>query len=206
LGQETLDSAAPLIWIAVLFLLILLVWVIGTYNRFAALRNLVRESASGIDIALKRRHDLVPNLVETVKGYAAHEYEVLDRITRARTDALQAVGDLAALATSEAVLVAALNEVFLRVEAYPKLRADQHFLALQAELANTEDRIAAARRFYNANVRSLNVLLESFPTGIVGRSAGLRLAPYFEIDSVDVRSLSKVAFEDQGIRSNLLGE
>lgn len=187
-----INQATPFVWMAIVLLVILLLWVIGMYNRFATLRNLIKESAAGIDVALKRRHDLIPNLVETVKGYAAHEREVFDRITRARTEALEAVGDLAAVASTEAALVAALNSFFVRVEAYPQLKADQHFLELQRELANTEDRIAAARRFYNANVRSFNTCLESFPSSLIGGIAGLSAAPYFEVESLDIRRVPAV--------------
>lgn len=164
-----------------------ILWLIGTYNRFASLRNTIRESWSGVDVALKRRYDLIPNLVETVKGYAAHEREVFQEVTEARERALSSFGDVASQAADENILVRSLQRLFARVEAYPELKASEQFLALQRELANTEDRIAAARRFYNANVKAYNTALESFPSGMIGRSAGHVPSPYFGVEDIGVR-------------------
>ncbi len=160
-----------------------LIWFVSTKNRYAWLENLVRESWSGIDVQLKRRYDLVPNLVRVVQGYAAHEREVFERVTEARNEAAKAV-EVAAQARSNQVLVSALNGLIARAEAYPELKASANFLELQKELANTEDRIAAARRFYNANVRDFNTLLHSFPSSLL--SGNRRPKDFFECEEVVV--------------------
>ncbi len=160
---------------------LLLVWIVGTLNRFVRLRNLIRESWADLDVALQRRHDLIPNLVETVKGYAAFEQQTLQRVIDARNQALGQAGTATAMfAGAETALTQALTGFFARVEAYPQLKSSEQFLSLQRELADTEDRIAAARRFYNANVRDYNIAIASFPASILrgGRSP----APYFEAD------------------------
>ena len=128
-------------------------YVIATYNTLVALRNHIRDAWSNIDTELKRRYDLIPNLVATVKGYAAHEKEVFDRVTQLRTQCMASQGRPGQQATDENELVTALQKMLAVVENYPQLKADQHFLKLQQELVNTEDRIQAARRFFNGNVR-----------------------------------------------------
>lgn len=160
-------------------------WIVSTSNRYARLENLVRESWADVDVALKRRHDLIPNLVETVKGFAIHERDVLERVVQARNSAIQ--GN----AQAETELARAVSSLLFRAEAYPDLRSSTNFLQLQHELVNTEDRIAAARRFYNANVRDFNVLLESFPSSLL---AGGRTAkePY-EIESISARETPQVS-------------
>jgi len=163
--------------------LILLVWAVATYNRFVSLGKHMKESWSDIDVELKRRYDLIPNLVETVKGYAAYEQETLERITELRNKAMANEGSAASQAVDESALLIGLKKLFALVEAYPDLKADEHFLALQNELANTEDRIAAARRFFNGNVRELNILRESLPTNIIGRMFRFVGGSYFELDS-----------------------
>lgn len=193
--METPFGSLPVVPIVLVgFALIVLIWCISTKNRFTQLHNLMRESRSDIDVQLKRRHDLIPNLVETVRGYAAHEEAVLQKVMEARS---QAVAGGSASVPQEAALVAALNGLFARVEAYPELKASQHFLMLQQELANTEDRIAAARRFYNANVRDYNTMCGSFPASMLaGEQDGP--VPFLELDTVaalhapavDVSSLS----------------
>lgn len=183
-------SLGPLVFVAVCVAVLTLVWIVSTKNRIVRLRNLVRESWSDVDVTLKRRHDLVPNLVATVKGYATHERETLELVVRAREDALAAIGELKSLGASEAKLESALHAVFMRAEAYPELKADQHFIELQAELSRTEDRIAAARRLYNANVRELNTAIETFPNSlIVGRVSP---ADYFELSSPGERAVPSV--------------
>ncbi len=142
----------------------LTVWVIFLYNSLVKTRQMVRESWSGIDTELKRRYDLVPNLTEAVKAYAAHEKEVLAKVTAARARAVASIGDPGSQARDENALVAGLQNLLAVAEDYPDLKASRHFLDLQAELANTEDRIQAARRFFNANVRDLNTKVEAFPT------------------------------------------
>jgi len=163
--------------------LILLVWAVATYNRFVRLGKHMRESWADIDVELKRRYDLIPNLVETVKGYAAYEQETLERITELRNKAMANEGSAASQAVDESALLIGLKKLFALVEAYPDLKANENFLALQNELANTEDRIAAARRFFNGNVRELNILRESFPTNIIGRMFRFAGGSYFELDS-----------------------
>ncbi|MAE60333.1 MAG: hypothetical protein CMJ49_03140, partial [Planctomycetaceae bacterium] len=149
------DAAVPCVLVAV-FVLLPLVWLIATYNGLVRLRQHVRESWSGIDTELRRRYDLIPNLVETVKGYAAHERETLEAVVRARQAAVESRGSPASQAADENVLVDTLGRLFALAEGYPDLKASGNFLELQNELVNTEDRIQAARRFYNANVRDLN--------------------------------------------------
>lgn len=159
---------------------VLLFWGISIANTFVRLSNLIRESWSDVDVALKRRHDLIPNLVETVKTYSRHEDETLRRVVEARNKAIHEIGSLAAHARDEQELGQSIRQLIARVEAYPELKASQHFLELQEELANTEDRIAAARRFYNSNVREFNTRLETFPSSLF--AGGRQPAEFFEID------------------------
>lgn len=171
-----------------------LIWGVATYNGFVRLRNLVQEAWRQIDVELHRRHDLIPNLVETVKGYAAHERAVFDEVTAARAAAAAPGASPARQAQQENQLTAALGRLFAVAEAYPQLRAAENFLALQAELTNTEDRIAAGRRFYNANVRQLNTKVESFPSNIVAGMFHFVRAEYFEAQDPIVRAAPKVDF------------
>lgn len=171
--------------IALLFLagivLIPLLWLIVQYNSLVGLRNYIAESWSNVDTELKRRYELIPNLVATVKGYAAHERAVLERVVEWRDRCAANRGAVADQARDEGELVAALKQLFVVVENYPQLKADQHFLKLQAELINTENRIQAARRFYNGNVRDYRNKSQSFPGNIV---AGLFHFPTQEFFSV----------------------
>ena len=157
------------------------IWVVATYNGLVSLRNMVKESWSGVDTELKRRYDLVPNLVATVKGYAAHEQETLRRVVEARQRAVASTGSPESQAKDENVLVANLRGLLAVVENYPNLKASENFLKLQSELANTEDRIQAARRFYNANVRDLNTRIEVFPSNLIAQGFGFEKAQFFEI-------------------------
>ncbi len=168
--------------IALLIVLLPLIWFIATYNSLVRLRQYVRESWSGIDTELKRRYDLIPNLVEAVKGYAAHERSVLEDVTKARAGAVASTGSPAAQAKDENVLVGSLRQLLAVAENYPQLKASENFLSLQTELANTEDRIQAARRFYNANVRDLNTRIEVFPSSLVAGPFHFQPAEFFEID------------------------
>ncbi|MCC6579815.1 MAG: LemA family protein [Phycisphaeraceae bacterium] len=168
-------------------------WLIGTYNGFVRLRQQVKESWSGIDNELKRRYDLIPNLVETVRGYAAHERGTLEAVAQARQAAVASTGSPASQARDENVLVGHLRQLLAVVERYPDLKASDHFLALQKELANTEDRIAAARRFYNANVRDLNTRLEVFPSNLVGSAFNFTKAEFFEIEDLNIRQAPAVS-------------
>lgn len=160
-------------------LLIPVLYFIGAANRLARLRNHIKESWSDVDVQLQRRHDLIPNLIETVKGYAAHEKDLFARIAEEREKAIASRLDIAQYAKNESELARTVHTLLVRVESYPELKSSQHFLKLQQELANTEDRIAAARRFYNANVRDYNTMLESFPSSLVGRWMGHKPASLF---------------------------
>jgi len=168
--------------------LVPLIYVLGTYNRLVKLRFTIRESWSNVDTELKRRYDLIPNLVNTVKGYAAHERAVLEAVVRARAAAVASTGSPASQAKDENELVHQLRSLFAVVERYPDLKASQNFLQLQHELVNTEDRIQAARRFYNGNVREMNVLVRSVPSNLVAGLFGFQEAEYFEIEDSSVRA------------------
>jgi len=165
-----------------------LLWLIGTYNGLVRLRNHCRESWSGIDTELKRRYDLIPRLVEVVKGYAKHEREVFERVAQARAAALASNGSPASQARDENALVGAMKGLFAVVEQYPDLKASGNFLALQTELVNTEDRIAAARRFYNANVRDFNTRREVFPANLLAGLFGFGREEFFEIEDRTMRA------------------
>ena len=183
-----------LIYLAVpgFFVLVLLAWVIGTYNGLVRLRQHVRESWAGIDTELKRRYDLIPNLVRTVKGYAAYEREVLQRVTEARALAVASTGPPESQARDENALVDSLRHMFAVVERYPDLKASGHFRDLQQELVDTEDRIAAARRFYNGNVRDLNTRIEVVPSNLLATLFGFRTGQFFEIQDASVRAAPRV--------------
>jgi LemA protein len=169
-------------------------WGVGTYNGLVRLRNVVQESWRQIDVELHRRHDLIPNLVETVKGYAAHERETLEAVVRARNAAVAPGSSVAEQAAQENVLTQALGRLFALAEAYPTLRANENFLALQRELTDTEDRVAAGRRFYNANVRELNTRVESVPSNVIAGMFGFSRADYFEAQDPVVRAAPQVSF------------
>ena len=164
-----------------------LIWLIATYNRFSRLAQHVRESWSGVDVELKRRHDLIPNLVETVKGYATHERETIERVVAARAHAMNAGASLKTRVDGEAELGASLGRLLAVAEAYPDLKADRNFLELQRELSLTEDRIAASRRFYNANVREINALRVSFPSNLVASMFGFNEEKFFELSDASER-------------------
>lgn len=169
------------------------IWAISIYNRLVRLRQHVRESWSDIDVQLKRRHDLIPNLVATVRGYAAHEGDVLEKVTRLRAEAVRARTSPGGSASAETPLAGGLAALFAVAERYPALRADAHYRELQRELAETEDRIAAARRFFNGNVRDYNSLCEQFPSTLVAGAGGFRPMDFFELDSVAERVVPRVA-------------
>ena len=175
-----------------LILLMPVVWLIAMFNRFIRLRQHIKESWADVDVELKRRYELIPNLVETVKGYAAHERSVLDRVIELRNRAAENHGTAAAQAQDESALMLALRQVFVLAEAYPRLKADGNFLALQKELANTEDRIAAARRFFNGNVREMNALCQSFPSSVVAGMFGFQSGTFFELSSEAERVVPRV--------------
>ena len=177
----------PVLVIFALIVLIPLIWAIGTYNRCVNLRNTLTESWRNVDTELQRRYDLIPNLVETVKGYAAHERAVFEEVARARAAAVASKGSPESQAADENQLVRSLGNLFAVAENYPQLKAAENFLHLQQELVNTEDRIQAARRFYNGNVRTLNNVIQQFPSSIIASAGGFQPGEYFEIESVAVR-------------------
>jgi LemA protein len=174
-------------------LLLALIWVIATYNNLVNLRNFVKESWSGIDTELKRRYDLIPNLVKTVQGYAEHEQETLRLLVEARNRAVASTGSPESQAKDENVLVGRLKEFLAVVENYPNLKANENFLKLQTELANTEDRIQAARRFYNANVRDFNTRIEVVPSNLIANAFGFENAEFFEIEAAIERAAPQAA-------------
>jgi LemA protein len=172
----------PLAWALVGAGVLLLLGIVLSYNRFVRQRTLVDESWGGIDVELSRRHDLIPNLVQTVQGYAAHEREVLELLVRAREEATAHRDDRPHSREGfEDTVTRALQSVLARVEAYPDLKASSNFLALQRELTLTEDRIAAARRFYNGNVRSCNTRVGTFPSNLVAAVFRFRARDFFEL-------------------------
>lgn len=180
-----------LIPIAVIALL-LLIWFIGNYNALIRVRNHVQEAFSDIDTELKRRHNLIPNLVETVKGYAKHEEAVLRNVIEARARAHADHNSTREIMADENNLIDSLGGLFAIAETYPELKADAHFLQLQRQLTETEDRIQAARRFYNGNVRELNNRAEMFPSSIVASMMSIPKADYFEIAPLE-RAVPKVS-------------
>jgi LemA protein len=185
-------------WIVVAIVVLFAIAFVASYNRFVRQRNLVQESWRQIDVELRRRHDLIPNLVETVKGYATQERTVLQSVTEARAAAMQTMqassSGVAAQAQAESTLGRALGGLFAVAENYPDLKSSQNFLALQQQIAETEDRIAAGRRFYNGNVRALNTRVEAFPSSIIASMFHFTKAEYFEVDEPEVRAPVSVDF------------
>ena len=171
-------------WIVVGVVVVALLWLIGAFNAFVRLRNRADEAWSDIEVQLKRRTDLIPNVVETVKGYAGHEKKVFDDVTEARTRVMGAEqkGDVKQIGQAENMLSGALKTLFAVAENYPDLKANANFLDLQRELADTENKIQAARRFYNTNVRDFNTHAESFPSNIVAGMFGFKKREFFDID------------------------
>ncbi|HLP24790.1 MAG TPA: LemA family protein [Acidobacteriota bacterium] len=170
-----------------------LLWVALQYNSLVGLRNYVANSWANIDTELKRRYDLIPNLVETVKGYAAHERATLERVIELRNRCAANHGPVAAQSADETGLVAALQQLFVVVENYPQLKSDGNFRALQTELINTENRIQAARRFYNGNVRDFRNRCEAFPSNLVARAFGFQPADFFSVPP-SVKEVPNVQF------------
>lgn len=169
-------------WIILGVVVLVVLWVIGAFNRLVTLRNRTDESWSDIDVQLKRRYDLIPNLVATVKGYATHEREAFENVTKARATALSAQGPQAK-GQADNILSGALKSLFAIAEAYPDLKANQNFLRLQDELADTENKIQAARRFYNANVRDFNTAQQTFPTNVLASPFGFKPREFFELEA-----------------------
>ena len=163
-------------------ILLILIFGVVSYNRFVSQRQLIKDAWANIDTELRRRYDLIPNLVESVRGYASHERTVFENVTRARAAAASATGSPAEQAAAEGPLVAALRQLFAVVENYPDLKANQNFLALQQELANTEDRLQTSRRFYNANVRDYNQRVKQFPSVIIASTFNFEEEEFFEVE------------------------
>lgn len=170
-----------------------LVWVVVMFNRLVGLRNHIRESWSNIDTELKRRYELIPNLVEVVRGYARHERDVFEQVVALRNQCARNHGSPASQATDEKQLVAAVSRLLVLAEAYPELKAQESFLKLQRELVNTEDRLQAARRFFNGNVRDYQNRVEMFPGSIVAAVFGFRPEGYFDVDPA-VRDVPSTRF------------
>ncbi len=180
-----------LVLLAIIVLLVF--YAIGIYNKLVRKRSMVEEGWSGIDVQLKKRHDLVPNLVETVKGYAKHEQETLDQVVKARNSALQA-SDIKSQIEAEKQLNSALANIFALSEAYPDLKANSNFVHLQNELSAIEGDVEKARRYYNATVRENNIMIESFPNNLFANTFGFDVHEYFEIDSETEREAPQLKF------------
>lgn len=181
------------IWIICGIAALLVLWLIMSYNGLVRLRNMAQEAWSGIDVQLKRRSDLVPNLVSTVKGYASHEKETLMKVTEARTAVENAGSDTAARMKAENALTSTLRSLFAVAEAYPDLKANTNFLQLQGELSKLEDELQLSRRYYNASARNLNNAVQQFPGLLIAGPMGFSVMPYFEADEKE-RATPQVSF------------
>jgi LemA protein len=190
-----MDTAGVLIILAVFGAIVLglLFWVIGTYNGLVRLRNQIENAWAQIDVQLKRRYDLIPNLVETVKGYAKHERETLEKVIQARNMAMQAKG-VAERAEAENILSGTLKSLFALSEAYPDLKANQNFLRLQEELTSTENKVAFSRQFYNDSTMTYNTRIEQFPANIIASMFRFTRRDFFEVKAGAEREAPKVAF------------
>ncbi len=179
--------------VIIIIVVVLLLYLVGVYNKFVRKRTMMEEGWSGIDVQLKKRHDLIPNLVEMVKGYAKHEQETLNKVIEARNVALQAEG-IKAQTQAENQLNSALANVFALSEAYPDLKANTNFLQLQQQLATIEGDIEKARRYYNATARENNIMVESFPSNLIANAFGFDLGDFFEIEDINELNVPKVKF------------
>lgn len=180
-------------WIVLAILVLLAIWLIATYNGLITLKNQTDEAWSDIDVQLKRRYDLIPNLVSTVKGYAAHESGTFEKVTAARTAAMAATNPHDK-AVAENALSSTLKSIFALSESYPELKANQNFLDLQGQLADTEEKVQASRRFYNGNVRDFNTKLQVFPTNLIAGMLGFIKREFFEIGNEAERNAPQVQF------------
>ncbi|MFC1630216.1 LemA family protein [Patescibacteria group bacterium] len=183
----------PILIIILAVIVFIVLWIIGTYNRLITLKNRAKEAWSDIDVQLKRRYNLIPNLIETVKGYAAHEKEVFQKVTEARSRAMGAQ-TVKEKGQAENFLSNTLKSLFAVSENYPQLRAAENFLELQRELRDTEDKIQASRRFYNTNVRDLNTKIEVFPANMIANLFRFAKMDFFEIEEEAAREPVKVKF------------
>lgn len=185
------------LYIIIVMAVLVILWVIAAYNRLVSLKTRSEEAWSDIEVQLKRRYDLIPNLVETVKGYAKHEKKVFESVTEARTSAMQAKTP-AQHAEKENMLTETLKTIFAVAEAYPDLKASDNFKSLQDELTDTENKIEAARRFYNGNVRDLNISIDSFPNNVIARQFGFENKELFDLVGEEEKKASepvKVGFD-----------
>jgi len=181
------------LYIIIAIVIVVFFWAIGIFNSLIRLKNRTDEAWSDIDVQLKRRHDLIPNLIETVKGYAAHEKQAFESVTNARAKAISAQG-MAEKAKAEDALSGTLKTLFAVAEAYPELKANTNFLQLQTELSDTENKIQAARRFYNGNVRDLNIRIESFPSNVVAKMLNFQKREFFEVENAAEKEVPQVKF------------
>lgn len=182
----------PLVLLVVLGVIVF--YAVAVYNGLVSLRNRTDEAWSDIDVQMKRRYDLIPNLVSTVKGYATHEQEAFEKVTQARAQAMSATG-IAGKGEAENMLTGALKSVFAIAEAYPDLKANQNFLELQRELSDTENKIQASRRFYNGNVRDLNTKIETFPSNVVAGAFHFEQREFFELGESEAAAKEPVKVE-----------
>ena len=180
-------------FILIAVVVVIALWVAMAYKKLITWRNRVDESWSDIDVQLKRRHDLIPNLVNVVKGYATHEQETLENVIQARNSAMSANGP-EELAAAENMLTGALKSIFALSEAYPDLKANTNFLELQRELSDTENKVQASRRFYNTNVRTFNTILQSFPTNLIAGMFSFVAKEFFEIEDESEKAVPEVSF------------
>ena len=184
-------------WIILGVIVLALLYVMGVYNRLVRLRALVKEAFSGITVQLRRRADLIPNLVETVQGYATHEREVFEEVTQARAETVKA-GSVEATAQADAHMTGILGRLFAVAEAYPELKANTNFLQLQDQLANIEGELQSARRYYNATVRDLNSTIQSFPPVLIARPMGFTEEAFYQDDDPAIQGAPKVSFQRPG--------
>ena len=195
------------VWIILGIIVIVALGAVVSYNRFVSQKQMIKDAWANIDTELRRRYDLIPNLVETVKGYASHEREVFENVTKARAAATAATGSPAEQAAAEGPFVAAMRQLLAVAENYPELKANQNFLALQQELANTEDRLQTARRFYNSNVRDFNRRVQAFPSSLIANSFHFEAAEFFEVEeSIREAGAPQVNFTQPGPAVSFQGD
>jgi LemA protein len=180
-------------WVIVAVAVLFVIFAIGLYNRLVRLRAVVKEGFSGITVQLRRRADLIPNLVEAVKGYASHEKQVFDDVSENRSKALTA-GSVPATAAADAQMTGMLSRLFAVAEAYPELKANTNFLQLQDQLSNIEGELQSSRRYYNATVRDLNSSIQSFPAVLIARPMGFSEEPFYQDEDPSIQSAPKVSF------------
>jgi LemA protein len=201
------NATVTVVWVILGIIVIVALGAVVSYNRFVSQKQLIKDAWANIDTELRRRYDLIPNLVETVKGYASHEREVFENVTKARAAATAATGSPAEQAAAEGPFVAAMRQLFAVAENYPQLKANENFLALQQELANTEDRLQTSRRFYNSNVRDYNRRVQAFPSSLIANSFHFAPAEFFEVEeSIREAGAPQVNFTQPGPAVSFRGD